>query len=161
MDKVFAVFISLAALGSCDKGSNATVIDTSFDILMKNEAGQDLLDPATPGSFSEDDIKLYYLVDNQMVYYFKSNLDAPKGFKLLKNETLSRHYLRVFPNGPVKDRESVLYLKFKGVDLDSIRTFNTVSGSSKVCTKIWYNDKQVWDVGAASGGRYFEVLKDF
>jgi hypothetical protein len=159
MDKVFTMLISLAALGSCSKGSDAIVVDTSFDMLIKNDAGLDLLDPATSGSFSEGDINLYYRVDNQKVRYFKSNLDAPKGFKLLKNEALSRYYLRVFPDGPVKDQESMLYLEFKCVDLDSIRTFNIVSGSSKVCTKIWYNDKQVWDMGTASGGRYFEVLK--
>jgi hypothetical protein len=154
MDKVLTMLISLAALGSCSKGSDTIVVDTSFDMLIKNDAGLDLLDPATPGSFSEGDINLYYLVYNQKVRYFKSNLDAPKGFKLLKNEALSRYYLRVFP-----DQESMLYLEFKGVDLDSIRIFNTASGSSKVCTKIWYNDKQVWDMGTASGGRYFEVLK--
>ena len=159
MDKILAVLISLATLGSCNKGSDALVIDTSFDMLIKNNAGLDLLDPATSGSFSESDIKLYNLVDNRKVYYFKSNLDAPRGFKLLKNETLSRYYLRIFPDSPVKDQESVVYLEFKGVDLDSIRIFTTVSGSSKVCTRIWYNDKQVWDVGTASGGRYFEILK--
>ena len=67
--------------------------------------------------------------------------------------------IRVFPDGEIRDGESILYLEFRDTELDTIKTYNNVSASNITCTKIWYNDKLVWDVANESGIRYFEIVK--
>lgn len=153
------VILSSILLASCNESEDTVIVDLYFDVSFKNQDGEDLLNPSTTNSLTENDIKLYHLINNESVYYFKSNLDAPKGFKLLKATDNSTYYLRVFPDGQIENGESILYLEFRGTDLDTIKTYNTSTDSNKICTKIWYNENLVWDVATESGVRYFEILK--
>lgn len=170
--KLLFLIFSFFMFVSCKKPESITgvTIDTYVDLFLKNSNGQNLLNPTTPGYFSSDQIRIYYIQNEKKVEVYNPNLDFPRGFKISKNEGNSEYFIRVFQNDVYVDKEKVTtYIQWRSDLEDTLQTQISKSNSSTIFTaKIWYNGKLKYDVdtsptyvdwGNGQFRRLLEVIK--
>ena len=141
-------------------------IDTSMILLVRDSSGTDLLHPTT-GKYNASGINVYYLKEGEKQQVYFPHLDAPKGFRIRENELKKNEYLLVlFPYDDLP--LSTTIIQWGQADFDTITCEITHEGSSRYCTKIWYNQELKWDVKTALANydpnngrsdRWFEVVK--
>ncbi|MEM9829942.1 MAG: hypothetical protein AAF944_04865 [Bacteroidota bacterium] len=140
--KIVAFFSLSFLLLSCQDDTSCCInIDVGVDFMVKSEDGADLLNPASPDAFSEDDIWLYYLTDGEPERYYKGNLDAAKGFSIYPDESLDAHVIRVFPNTAESEEFPVTYIQWdkEGNNIDTLRCEFQRTENSLICTRVWFN----------------------
>ena len=127
---------------SCTKENNpsSTNIDTGIGISLKDSKGNNLLNTE---KYKENDIKILYLINNEVKEYYQSNLDNPRGFKFIVDDLPLR--MAVSTNTTETEEFPITYIKWNETDTDTIKChFNRGSGndgSFLICDKVWYNGK--------------------
>lgn len=174
MNVIIKLLLLLSCAGfvtSCilhDKDDCCTVIDIEVDVIVKNKAGQNLLDAATDNHYVADDIRLYYLKDSGAYEVYQPNLDAPRHFSILQTD--GETTLRFSADWDVRsDKETtVTLLQWRAgdnTDIDTIYTEMTrIKYSSMTVNKVTYKNKVVYDASASPGPagnalRLVEIVK--
>lgn len=146
---VITLFVLLFT--SCSEKESPTLmnVDIKVDIHFLNEQNEDLLSTNTPDHYNYDNIKLYYLVEGEVV--LTSDYDPQLGNAMMLITETNPYYLRCFTyanenDGIISDSNGVVtgisytYLKLNNEDTDTIKTeWQSVNGKSFVNTKVWYN----------------------
>lgn len=152
MKKILVILLFMFFI-SCerDEPCGCVIVDIGIQISVTNNDGMDLLDPATPNSFALNDIKLLRSEDGE--------------FKEISGATGDNAgHVEIFPVVGSKNRlylytpEEKMFIKWKGTDLDTIECEFKKTSNSKVCSKVWFNSKLVYDSKDGTE-RYFEVTK--
>ncbi len=157
--------LTLIIMASCsndDNSQNAYYLDNQIYIKYENSSGQNLLDISTTGAYSIDDIKLFYLIDNEPVEATIEN-----GFNMGDIELTPNNLLKIFTNVSVSDVieeiedykivENIAYLELSEADTDTIKTYSQVGYNYFKVYKVWYNDELVWE---RETGEVIEIMKE-
>ncbi|WP_076668523.1 hypothetical protein [Pontibacter indicus] len=151
----------LAALGmaatACEKEEGDVIINTAIELRFTDAIGHNLLDPATPNAFSQEEIELYYLVNGERKLTLDGSLDYPKHFFVFQAGT--QHIMRLFPSLHEENMRTQTYIRLSETDTDTISCAIKRWGKgnqSAAVTKVWYNNELVWE---GTGPRYVEVVK--
>lgn len=151
--KKFLLFLGIALFLSCEKDNfcGCYIVDIGVNISITDSNGNDLLNPENSNAYTEKDIKLFISDQGQMKEVLAGNTDYPGDLMIFPTNN-SKYMLRVFTPQPVT------YIQWKGTDMDTIQCEFSQTDNSKICTKVWYNSKLVFD-GKNGTGRYFEIKK--
>jgi hypothetical protein len=136
-------------------------IDTGILIYLKDSNGNNLLNTE---KYKEKEVKMFYLINNEVKEYYQSNLDSPRGFRFLVDDLPLR--MALGPNTTETEEFPITYIKWNETDTDTIkcqfRRGSGNDGSFLICDKVWYNSKLAWDMANPSQnneGRKVDVIK--
>ena len=95
MKSVWSLLLLLLLLPSCTKEHvDTSEISNGINLLVSDAQGNDLLDPASkaPNAINLSKIKVYLIRDGKEVLYFRENMDAARGFLLIKPQLGHSYY---------------------------------------------------------------------
>ena len=155
----------LFALISCEKQTMlcCTVIDTAIDIVYKNTAGEDLLNPDTEGHLGGAmDIRTYSLKNGAKTGGFYGNLGRPAHYHINWSEEGSIHILRLhFDTYPENfdGNQTTMFIRYKDGSEDKfVGEFNENRRNNTLLQRVWLNDELVWDINSGNY-QHIEVIK--
>jgi hypothetical protein len=127
---------------SCKKPCGCTNISVDFTLSYQNSTGADLLNPASANAIKAEDIDAFILKNGVKTRLYQGNLDAPKFFKISKdnNETNYRMivYFETNPEDFNGDRITQ-YIKYKdGTEDEFVGEFYH-KGNNTSLLKLWIN----------------------
>ena len=124
------------------------IITAHLDLRLLDLQGNDRLNPASPGAVDLSKIKVYYVVDGKERLFYRSNLEAARGYLVYApEETGERYYsLRLFFNIESKEEVTTTIVDWGDGHRDVfkvafIRKENRISQRS-----IWLNDSLIFDL---------------
>jgi hypothetical protein len=147
-------------LVSCNNNSeDMDVMETNIDLKLTDNSGKDLLNPIYTNSYNNNNISLIYNENDVEQIYYCDNCDPQKGYYFYERDNY--YVIRLFPNYKIQSDNSdpITFIQWNETERDTIQCHieRNESGSSIVCTKVWYNGDLVWD---NQGERYFTVIKN-
>jgi len=159
--KQIIFFLTIILVSSCSKENNnaSDVVDTTIVFHLSDKSGNDLFDPTKVYTLNTQNTRMYYLINGQEVEAFCGNCGNPRMFAFGQDNI--RYGFIFSPNSTeqLNNTEPITYIQWNETDRDTIQCHiaRSKSGSSIVCTKIWYNGELVWN---NVGNREFTVIKD-
>ena len=124
------------------------IITAHLDLRLLDMQGNDRLNPASPGAVDLSKIKVYYVIDGKERLFYRSNLEAARGYLVYTpKETGERYYsLRLFFNIESKEEVTTTIVDWGDGHRDVfkvafIRKENRISQRS-----IWLNDSLIFDL---------------
>jgi len=157
MKSLFILLPIAFVLFSCHKkNDDKTIIDTSIAISLKDNNGNDLLNPNNPNSYNTNTIKILYEIDGTQIEFYDSKLDYPKGYYIYKHE--NEYRIVIFPNDNDSQANPITYIKWNDIDTDTIKCKVDRKHNSEICTKVWYNGNLVWNNYDTE--RFFTITKN-
>ncbi len=137
-----------------DLPPRGTIISAHLDLRLLDMQGNDHLNPASPGAVDLSKIKVYYVIDGKERLFYRSNLEAARGYLVYApEETGERYYsLRLFFNIESKEEVTTTIVDWGDGHRDVfkvafIRKENRISQRS-----IWLNDSLIFDLQNKIGG---------
>jgi hypothetical protein len=133
---------------SSDPNPIGVNIDTQVNLVLSNSDGSNLLNPSTPGHFSSDSIKLFYLTNGQKVEVYQSNLTYPRNFFVAKNESNGEYFIRVFLNegkNALIGDSTTTYIQWSPARVDTINAIMFKSSNLTTTEKVWINGDVKYD----------------
>jgi len=121
-----------------------------------NEQGEDLLNPEHPNAVDYEQIKLYYVINEQPVEVFNPAMDSPRNFNIEEYTEEGIYKMNIFPN--INSTNTITYIVWNDSDRDTINCEIIFSENSTVLKRVWYNGELKVDVPAGTGYT-FEVIK--
>lgn len=101
---------------------------------------------------------MFYLQNGVEYEYICGNCDNPKGFGFGNDST--KYIFSFLPNSVEQSNNTdpITYIQWNENDRDTVQCHieRSPSGSSIVCTKVWYNGELVWN---NIGNREFNYVK--
>ncbi|PIY09864.1 MAG: hypothetical protein COZ18_07145 [Flexibacter sp. CG_4_10_14_3_um_filter_32_15] len=153
--KYLIVIILCIFLSSCNDDNEQFIVDTALEISVKDSTGSNLLNPSTPNSLDENNIKIIYEIDGEQIEFNKPNLTFSKGFFIHQVE--NEHRIAIHLNTDKNAEYPVTYIKWNNIDTDTIKCKIERTSNSEICKKVWFNEKVVWEDFATE--RHFEIIK--
>lgn len=153
----FIVVLTISLFTACEsEDENQFYIDRKIDVTVKDNDGNDLLNPDKGGSFSEEDISILYLIDGEMKEVIRPNLEHPKNFFIFEHE--SEYRMRIFPNDQTDNDSPVTFIKWGENEIDTIKCHIETRENSIICTKVWINGELRWESESLTD-RHLEIIK--
>ncbi len=135
---ILIALIAVLAIGcSKDEGCGCTIISLAANISLKNNAGEDLLNPDNPNSYKKRDIKTYYLIDGEQTR-------AGQYDNFYEDEDGVFRY-GVMVNYEGSDEYPITYIDWNETDRDTIKSEIYRTKNQTRAIKFWYNGELVWD----------------
>ncbi len=159
--KKFILLLSVIFLSSCRSGGDICCFNysTSFDIIVKNSEGEDLLNPDTPNSLNTDKIKLFYLKNGVKEEVYYPNLDAPRHYSINLYED-NWYKIHILPNGLQSELLPVTYIEWNENDTDTIMCKIEHLDNAVLLKKLWYNNELKIDFSNPQYSDWvFEIIK--
>lgn len=148
MKFVSILLTGILVLVSCDKEIDCcTIIDTSVQILYKNESGENLIN--SNADFEESNIKVYYKNGSEFEYMYNGNLDAPNMHRIDEDEN-GNLILTVYPSYFYDGNHSTTLIELNQNVIDTLECEFELGSNKEICTKAWLN-------GVEMEGRFIEV----
>ena len=151
--------IMLMVLFSCNSESNneETNIESEVQFFVLDDENNDLLNPNGQNSINLENVKVFEIIDGQEVEVNNPNSDSPRGFVLLEPEGIYDKYrLALGLNIKETSNPTTTIIKWSTTDVDRFKAEFNRGNNFIICTKIWLNDKTVWD---NNGVRFIEITK--
>ncbi len=140
---MFTLLIGLHACKKDDAQGNDSLMSKVY-LKMRSPQGTDLLNPANAGQINMANTRLYYMVDNQKVEFFKENLDFPKGLFIHKDHSSNEYVVEVFLNHDVANGEiSTNILEYEGYAPDTIQVKIRKTEGSIGYEKLWLSGEEI------------------
>ena len=150
MKNLIVLIIILLSMG-CSKDNNepsASIVSVGVEFSILNKEGKDLLNPNTTNHYSIDSMKLYYLINDQIVEVLDTNMQYPRNIMLITENNPYR--IRCFTNddennGLISEKDeikigvSIAYLELNNTDIDTIKTEWESGDNYFINKKVWYN----------------------
>ena len=159
MKTPFLALLSILCGFSCKKSTdNAVVIDAIVNIQIVDGQNKNLIGEASSVYFN--DLKIYYLIDENKELFYRGNFDYPRGYALLEDAN-GEKYLRLFLN--TQGELPVTLIQFNDTDIDTIECEFIRKNGNINCAKIWYNDVLEWNIKDknSSENREITIIKAF
>ncbi len=157
--KKLSFLICLVAVGvmGCDDESS-DYLEVTVNFLVKNQAGQDLLNSTTSGFFRSEDIRVFSVRNGAREEVYHPNLDAPRSFRIIRNDE----------NGETMFSLDLLIEKQEENPVTRVIQWNNALEDTLVAelkqfngeeyletlNKAWLNGKLVYDISLDSGVRW-------
>lgn len=138
--KYFISLLFVFLFTNCSEDDCCTVIELQVGLEYYNQDGDDLLDPSTMNHFSENEIKVYYLVAGEKKEIFRGNLDNPRMFSLSEPHAERDYFILSLSLNDLSSEEiKTTYLELNENDTDTLTHMLKQSGNNKIIDKVWYN----------------------
>jgi len=157
---ILTLMITFFLLG-CNKNSeveNQFSIGVGIDLSIRNDNGVDLLNPNNPESLNELDIKLFYLINENIEEVNYPNSDNPRGFTIY--EHISEYRIGISMNYSEAEEFPVTYVQWNEFDTDTLKCKIYRTNSLVTVEKVWLNDELIWDA-RDEVEPYYEMIKDY
>lgn len=150
----FCIFFSCSKHD--DNPKNSFYLDQSIKIKLENNSGENLLNTA---NYNENDIKIFYKINGQLVEVFIPNLDSPKGFKII-NEN-NNNYMVLFLNATVTEALPETVIQWNELESDTIKVNYVRTENSSFWNFMWLNDvsKSNEELENIELGRLLKIVK--
>lgn len=138
---------TLFFFSSCEKADEERQnfnLDTNLKFTVVSKEGEDLLDPANPNGISENEIKIYYLVDGVKKEIYDNNLDYPRSFRIYK-DLADEFRLVLFPNYSEDMDRPVTYIQWNEQDIDTVEVSYDRYPDAIRTSKVWLNGDLILD----------------
>ena len=126
--------------------------NTDFNIGLRDDLGNDLLDPDHQSTYNRGGIRLLNLIDGEYVEQRNSSSSYPWGYRIRNNSIEERFEMRIFQG------QDNFLIKWSIDDYDTLQIETTDDGMFLL--EIRYNNVVVWDEAMLDNSRYFEVIKE-
>ena len=161
---ILAIIVLITISCSKEKEEPSTdFISVVFHFNILNKEREDLLNSNTANYYPADSMKLYYLINNEVIEVLDTNMDSPRNIFLIT--TCNPHRLGIASydglegliseNDSVKTGISITYLELDSTDTDTIKTEWESADNYFINKKVWYNG-----VLQEHPSRIFEITKD-
>lgn len=154
------VLLSAIILSSCitdDSYDPEFNYATSFEMIVRDSEGIDLLNPSSLNSLNSDSIKLYYLENGIVSEVYSPNYDHPRNY-LIYSETDGTYRIRIFPNDIQTEQNPVTYIKWNEGDTDTITCTFIYTDNAIMLKEVRVNDVFKLDT-TLNNGSTFEIVK--
>lgn len=154
-------FIFICGCDNKDE-TGSIYISSHVDITVIDEKGNDLLDPDNTyaKSIKTDDIKMYYMIDGKETYFYRPLLNASKGYLQLEPEgDIKTYRIRFFLNIESKETNTETIIEWDKEHRDTIRSEVDRNGGVTTITKMWLNNKAIWENNTNSKSRSFTITR--
>lgn len=152
---IFLLLVSILIV-SCNSDDNSNddpfyYLGRDVEFKVTSIDGIDLLNPYNANAFLENNIKIYNLIDNEIVEVYNPNAEYTRDFKIVspENSGIEEYFIRVYINNPELEN-TITYIEWNETDTDTIRTNSVSNGNSLVLTQAWYNDNLLIDENTES-----------
>lgn len=146
---------------ACEKENHnaQSVLDVNIYITVWDIAGHNLLDPGYMGSFKEDSIKLFYLINGVTEEVYNPNQLYPRNFDIFNDiwPDSSIYKIQISPNIDDSSLKPITYIQWNSYDTDTIICEYRREKGLISCTKVWFNGQLKWDDNKTS--RTFQIVK--
>lgn len=132
--------------------------NTSFEFSVYISQDVDLLDPSNPNHYEEEQIKLFYIVDETMIEVYNPNLDYPRNILIFHHEIEDEYRIRVFLNDSDTSEKTITHVQWNNTDTDTIEATFKRSDRSLDVSKVWLNGLEIWDL-TMGDNQYFKLIK--
>jgi|TARA_B110000908_G_C10121767_1_gene387935 uncharacterized protein YcfL len=108
--------------------------------------GVDLLNSNNSNAYTENNIKIFNLIDNEVVEVFNQEAENPIDFRIVSPEDSGneKYFIRVFINNSQLEN-AITYIEWNDTDTDTIKSNSVANGNSLVLTQAWYNNELIID----------------
>lgn len=162
---VLANTFLLACRDSSPEGTFGDMVGLGTAIWIKNESGENLLNPSVNGHLDSSKIKLFYVVNGERKEVNYEGAITPRGFEVRKYAPNGEYYiwLSLNPNAP-----SITHVQWSENDTDTISCNLVKADGVLVTNEIYWNGSEkfknndpdrVHNWGTQEFGRFFEVIK--
>ena len=156
---LFVVFFSCS---DNDKPCCANNIDNNATISYIDGVGNDLLNPASEGSYKEENIDIYRLNSEGIkvqVYY--ENYNHPEAFHIYYSSGFEKNVMEVYfyPEGEFSPELVTYFIDFGNGEEDKVEAEIEEYSNGERLLKVWYNDVLVWERDVNNDNNYFEIVK--
>mgnify|MGYP006141197027 CR=1 FL=1 len=171
----FTISILIYSCNSDDINNNSFYnLDTNLSFKVSSIDGTDLLNPNNQNVYLEENIKIYYLNENdEVVEIYNSNADSPRNFSITspENSDVNFYIFGVGLNVQGERTETepsfyninnaITYIEWNEADTDTIKA-NFRSGDNFLkLSKAWYNEQLIFDEDMTYNEDNFpEVIKN-
>ena len=159
MKNLIYIIAAIFVIGCSDDDEYMVCCNTGthmdgIEIAVKNENGADLLDPNNPEAYQENNIKLFYKVDGEIVEVYDSTLDSPRNINIYKHE--NEYRIGINLNYDRNEDQPITYIQWNETDRDTIKaqfhyTGPEDSNYSFTIENLWFNGTEKEP--------YFEIVK--
>lgn len=150
--KHLLLILIVTTMVSCSTSTNeenAYVLFNSIEFSVVNTAGEDLLDSNNPNSIDIDNIKLYHVIDNEVIEVYDSHLEHPRHFFVFEHE--NEYRIRVFQNTSENENRPITYIQWNETDTDTLQVEYDRTHNSLAQKKIWLNGEEIWNININDG----------
>lgn len=144
---LLTLFITLTSCNKSDEMQQQSQQQFNLDALLEfsiiNSENQDLLNPNNPNHITQEDIKIFYLINGQSKEVYNPLMSNPRNFLIYKHE--SEYRIRISPNISETEEIPITYIKWNNNDTDTIKVSYNRTPNAIQQRKIWLNDIQIWD----------------
>ena len=150
----------LCLICSCstdDAEQNQFVFDASYDFIVRDNDGNDLLNPENPNAYKESDIKLFYKINGNVEEVFEGNLDNPRHFEIFKHK--NEYRITVGVNHAKNEDLPITYIQWNEADTDTIKAKFRRTDNLTIIKKLWLNGKQIFPPLDDGSGEFYTIIK--
>lgn len=156
MKNIVMLFTILLFLGCSPEKQEDFNLNVGFELSIINETGEDLLDPNHPNAIKEENIKLFYVVNDKVEEVYNPNLDNPRNFLIFKHE--NEYRIRIFQNYSETETKPITYVQWSDSDKDTIEASYDRYSNAIIQRKIWYNGALMWPT-STNLDPFFTIVK--
>lgn len=141
-------FLIFALLFSCDEEEHisAVFINTGFGIVVKDEQGTDLLNPANENSYKADSIDIYWMINDIKTRKLEANLDNPEPFKIHFDPYKEIYFMTLILNHNIdENNKAITYVKWNSKEEDKFECEFKLVENTYFKYKLWFNNSLIWD----------------
>jgi len=169
MKTILCIFIVALLFSSCQKEEpkRYNVIDGDVGITLQDKAGNDLFNPANPGAYLQENIKIFYLTNGVKEEVYYANYDYPRNFRMDNEpEPDGKFWMTLFlnlaPNGihATNGELAITYVQWNEYDTDTFKTQVYSNEGIVVAGDLWFNDSLIWKYeDYDKGARNIHIIK--
>lgn len=156
MKNIVMLFTILLFLGCSPEKQEDFNLNVGFELSIINETGEDLLDPNHPNAIKEENIKLFYVINDKVEEVYNPNLDNPRNFLIFKHE--NEYRIRIFQNYSETETKPITYVQWSDSDKDTIEASYDRYSNAIIQRKIWYNGTLMWPT-STNLDPFFTIVK--
>lgn len=156
MKNLIFLLIVFTLIVSCDsnedRNNNSSYALIRFvEFKVASIDGVDLLNPNNINAYKSNDIKIYNLIDGEVVEVFNQSSTIQRDFKIVspENSGIEEYFIRVYINNTELEN-AITYIEWNETDTDTIKSNSVANGNSLVLTQAWYNDELLIDENTES-----------
>ncbi|QDH78127.1 hypothetical protein FKX85_03370 [Echinicola soli] len=150
-------FLAVTSCDKVDEPSDNTIIDTAVELAVKNEDGEDILDPSHPDAIDVEALRLFYKVDGEVQEVYDGNLSSPRNISHIEHQ--NEYRLRISLNYTESEEKPVTYLEWNENDTDTLEAVFRYPKNGVIQEEVWYNGDSIWNDSEVNTEPYLELTR--
>ena len=148
---LLATILIVSCNSNDDNNNSFYFLNRHIEFKVTSIGGIDLLNPNNTNAYLKNNIKIYNLIEGNVVEVYNQNAEYSRDFKIVPPEDsgIEEYFIRVYINN-LELENAITYIEWDETDTDTIKSISVANGSSLILTQAWYNDKLLIDENTES-----------